>query len=254
MQMPSSFIDSQTLRSIDALAFRERRPFPWVNPQGFLTADGFATLLRDLPDVARFHSAIDYDRVRKHGQKNHDRYVLEYVEGIELAPSWNCFIAELRADAYRSFIASLLGHPHFRFRFHWHYTPSGCSVSPHCDSRTKLGSHIFYLNEAGTWDPDWGGETIILDDNGRFAVDSSPQFEDFDSAVSAQTMDNHSLIFGRRGNSWHGVREIRCPEGELRKVFIVVLEEYRATQMLRKRVTRLLKGKPLVSEKERGMY
>jgi hypothetical protein len=254
MQVPSSFIDAQTLRSIDPGAFRERRPFPWANPRGFVTDEGFATLLRDLPDVTQFRAAIDADRVRKYGQKNHDRYVLEYVEGIDLAPSWNRFIGELRAEAYRGFIAALLGHPHFRFRFHWHYTPPGASVSPHCDSRTKLGSHIFYLNDSSTWDPAWGGETIILDDHGRFAMDSSPAFEDFDSAVPAETMDNHSLIFGRRGNSWHGVRELRCPEGQLRKVFIVVFEEYRATQMLRKRVTRLLKGKPLVADKERGMY
>jgi hypothetical protein len=38
-------------------------------------------------------------------------------------------------------------------------------------------------------------------------------------------MDNHSFIFARRGNSWHGVREIDCPEDRLRKVFIVVVED-----------------------------
>jgi hypothetical protein len=72
--------------------------------------------------------------------------------------------------------------------------------------------------------------------------------------VTAETMDNHSLIFGRRGNSWHGVREIRCPEGAFRKVFIVVFEDYRALRMLGKRALRLVKGKPLVAEKEHGMY
>ena len=77
---------------------------------------------------------------------------------------------------------------------------------------------------------------------------------DFDAAWAAETMDNRSLIFGRRGNSWHGVRAIECPEGALRKVFIVVFEDYRRSRMLVKRVTRLLKGKPLVSEKELGMY
>ena len=48
--------------------------------------------------------------------------------------------------------------------------------------------------------------------------------------------------------------QIECPEGQLRKVFIVVFEDYRRSRMLVKRLNRLLKGKPLVSEKELGMY
>ena len=52
----------------------------------------------------------------------------------------------------------------------------------------------------------------------------------------------------------HGVRAIECPEGALRKVFIVVFEDYRRVRMLTKRMTRLIKGKPLVAEKELGMY
>jgi hypothetical protein len=249
-----AYIDAKALAAIDPRAFQQTDPFPWINPAGFLSADGFARLVANLPDVSRFTSAIDYTRQRKHGQQNHDRYVLEYLDGMELPAPWQEFIDELRGDAYRSFIARLLGHRHFRFRFHWHYTPRACSVSPHCDSRTKLGSHIFYLNTRDSWDPAWGGETIVLDDHGRFAVDSSPDFADFDAAWAAETMDNRSLIFGRRGNSWHGVRAIECPEGALRKVFIVVFEDYRRSRMLVKRVNRLLKGKPLVAEKERGMY
>jgi hypothetical protein len=37
---------------------------------------------------------------------------------------------------------------------------------------------------------------------------------------------NRSLLFARQGNSWHGVREIRCPEDRMRKVFIVVIDRY----------------------------
>ena len=110
------------------------------------------------------------------------------------------------------------------------------------------------MNDRDEWDPAWGGETVILDDHGRFPAQSNPEFSDFDTAVPAETMDNRSLIFGRRGNSWHGVREIQCPEGALRKVFIVVFEDADAKRMLVKRVKRLVKGKPLVTEKERAMY
>ena len=246
------YVDLQTLASIDTAAIRRVDPFPWVNPVGFLTAAGFTELAANLPDLHKFTPS--FAKERKHGQTHHDRYVLEYLDGIDIAACWQAFIDELRADTYRRFIANLLGHSNFRLRFHWHYTPNGCIVSPHCDSRTKLGSHIFYMNTRADWDPAWGGETVILDDHGRLDTESSPDFEAFDTAVPAETMDNRSLIFGRRGNSWHGVRTINCPEGALRKVFIVVFEDYRALRMMGKRALRLIKGKPLVAEKEHGMY
>ncbi len=66
---------------------------------------------------------------------------------------------------------------------------------------------------------------MVLDDGGRFKRGSAPAFEDFDRMISAETMDNHSFLFARRGNSWHGVREITCPAGQLRKVFVVVVED-----------------------------
>jgi hypothetical protein len=110
------------------------------------------------------------------------------------------------------------------------------------------------MNTRKDWDPAWGGETVILDDGGRFDLESSPAFEDFDRAHRAETMDNRSILFGRRGNSWHGVRPIECPEGALRKVFIVVFEDTHPRRMLLKRVRRLLTGRPLVTEKERAMY
>jgi hypothetical protein len=99
-------------------------------------------------------------------------------------------------------------------------------VSPHCDARHKIGSHIFYFNTEEDWDPSWGGETLILDDGGRFDRRSAPRFDEFDRVITAPALGNCSLLFARRANSWHGVREIRCPEGAYRKVFIVVLNAW----------------------------
>jgi hypothetical protein len=246
------YLNTDTLESIDTSAFRSRDPFPWSNPRGILTESGYRELLANMPPVEQFTPF--FGKVRKHGQKSHERYVLEYTDEVVLPDPWRQFVEELRGDTYRGFIRDLLGGAAFKFRFHWHYTPNGCSVSPHCDARGKLGSHIFYMNDRNEWDPAWGGETVILDDHGRFPAQSNPEFSDFDTAVPAETMDNRSLIFGRRGNSWHGVREIQCPEGALRKVFIVVFEDADAKRMLVKRVKRLVKGKPLVTEKERAMY
>ena len=246
------YLNTDTLESIDTSAFRSRDPFPWSNPRGILTESGYRELLANMPPVEQFTPF--FGKVRKHGQKSHERYVLEYTDEVVLPDPWRQFVEELRGDTYRGFIRDLLGGAAFKFRFHWHYTPNGCSVSPHCDARGKLGSHIFYMNDRDEWDPAWGGETVILDDHGRFPAQSNPEFSDFDTAVPAETMDNRSLIFGRRGNSWHGVHRIHCPAGYYRKVFIVVFEERRPLRLALKRLRRLALGKPLVTQKERVMY
>jgi len=246
------YLNTEMIRSIDPETFRNQQPYPWVNPQGLLTRQGFEELLANMPDIAMFNTF--FDKQRKYGQESHNRYVLEYKDGLDLPRPWQTFVDELRDRLYRDFIKSLLGYKHVRFRFHWHYTPNGCTVSPHCDSRGKLGSHLFYMNSTSDWDPAWGGQTLILNDNGRFKTDSSPAFDDFDDEIAAETMDNRSLIFGRKGNSWHGVRDIRCAEGAYRKVFLVVFQDVNPRKQLLKRGRRLLRGQPLITEKERRIY
>ncbi len=116
----------------------------------------------------------------------------------------------------------MLGVATYTVDYHWHYTPPGASVSPHCDARRKLASHIFYFNDPADWDPAWGGETLILDDGGRFSRRSAPEFGDFAAATRADGMGNRSLLFARTDRAWHGVEPLRCPEGRYRRVFIVV--------------------------------
>jgi hypothetical protein len=130
-------------------------------------------------------------------------------------------VRELQGPAYTRFLQRVLARRFFTLRFHWHYTPNGCSISPHCDSKTKFGSHIFYFNTAADWDPAWGGQTVLLDDGGRLQPKSAPAFADFDRAITAETLGNRSLLFARGAQSWHGMHEIHCPEHAMRKVFIV---------------------------------
>ena len=219
----ATILDFDRLEALDALAFQSRDPYPWLNESGLLRPDGFRALAKTLPDVERFDRAFGV--ARKHGQRPHDRYVLEWTPGLQLAEPWQCLIDELRGDRYRRWMAAMLGTRYFRLHFHWHYAPTGGEVSPHCDSRLKLGSHIFYMNTLSDWREEWGGETLVLDDGGRFAKESAPEFEDFDRAWTARTLENYSLLFRRRGDSWHGVRAVECPEGALRKVFIVVIDD-----------------------------
>jgi hypothetical protein len=110
------------------------------------------------------------------------------------------------------------------------------------------------MNSSSDWNPAWGGQTVILDDGGRFRTESNPCFDDFDQEIPSEIMNNRSLIFCRKGNSWHGVRDIHCPKDVFRKVFIVVIHDVRPLRLLLKRGNRLLKGQPLICEREKRMY
>jgi len=226
------YLDESALNSLDPKSFQNRRPYPWCNLAGVLRPEAFERLREELPPLTMFQEV--FGKARRHGQRSHDRYALEYEPGIALPPSWQAFIDELQGPVYQAWLARAMGAHGFELRFHWHYTPAGASVSPHCDAKRKLGSHIFYFNTEHDWDPAWGGETVILDDGNRFSPDSAPAFEDFASVESSETLGNRSLLFVRNGNSWHGVRAIECPPGALRKVFIVVIERATLAARLRK--------------------
>ena len=226
------YLDVGRLNAIDPAEFRSQKPYPWINPPYLLTEEGYACLLQTLPDVRLF--TPHFRKQRKHGQYSHDRFTLEYHDDLNVAQPWKEFIKELRAKDYQRWIRQLMGARSFELLFHWHYTPKSCSVSPHCDAKRKLGSHIFYFNTAADWDPAWGGETLILDDGGRFEYKSAPKFEDFGNATASQALGNRSLLFARQDHSWHGVQEIACPEGYFRKVFIVVINRYSTFDRLKR--------------------
>lgn len=236
---PLRYLDARRLDALDATAFQTRRPYPWVNPPDLLTSAGYQRLYETLPDVARFTPMFAV--ARKHGQQSHDRYALEYHRGLDLAPPWREFIAELRGPVYRRFLARMLGRRLLSLRLHWHYAPDGCSISPHCDSATKLGSHIFYFNTVDDWDAAWGGQTLILDDGGRFNPKSAPAFEEFEGQITADTLGNRSLLFARGTRSWHGMRPIHCPAHAMRRVFIVVIND--AVRVAARNLVRQLSGR-----------
>lgn len=211
--------DDQALEAIDPRSFRRRRPYPWwAGP--VLRPEAWQALHARLPELEQLEAL--FGKKRRFGQQSHDRYALDYRLDLPVHPIWHQLVEELESPAYHRFLARRLGRHSFVLRFHWHYTPRGGSVSPHCDARRKLGSQIFYFNDPQAWDPSWGGQTCILDDGGRFRRSSHPSFSDLEVVDTPPVTGNQSLLFARRRHSWHGVRALRCPEGELRRVFIVV--------------------------------
>src|SRR5262249_4242828 len=235
-----SYLNLERLESIDPVVFQDREPYPWINPEGLLTETGYRRLLQTLPDVSLF--TFIATRQRRDGQPSHDRYALDYRKDLPVADAWHQFVDELSGSAYRRFLKRMLGRGSFSIGFHWHYTPKGCSVSPHRDARRKLGSHIFYFNTVAVrdWASSSGGQTLVLDDGGRFDDVSGPKFEDFERTIASDAMGNSTFLFANRQNAWHGVHEIRCPEGAYRKVFIVVIDDFFLG--LRRRIAGRLRG------------
>jgi hypothetical protein len=215
------YLNIDKLRSLDRADFLATKPYPYYNTEGVLTEAGFRELLDNMPALALFEKKFGYER--RAGQQPHDRYSLEYEPSTPVPAPWKAFIDELRSDDYRREVQRLLGAKKVEFRFHWHYTPSGCAVSPHCDARREHGSHLFYFNPKDDWDPAWGGSTLVLDDGGRLSYDSAPDYDQFEAIHECESIGNYSSLILRTDHAWHAVRPIDCPEGRMRRVFIVVV-------------------------------
>jgi hypothetical protein len=142
---------------------------------------------------------------------------------MDLPGPWKEFVAELEGDTYQSLLRRMLGPQKFILTLEWYYAWQGCSVSPHCDARRKLATHIFYFNTEDDWDTSWGGQILMLDDEGRFKPHSAPSFDDLKVAAALVPRGNESLLFQRTEHSWHGVRPLQCPSSSLRKLFIVTV-------------------------------
>ena len=220
----AKYLDQAKIEAIDATAFQNANPFPWMNINGFLTEEAFDSLYQTLPLSCQLKPEIG--KKRDYGQQSHDRLTLQYRPGLDLSPQWQKFIDTLHGDQYEHFLRKLFAlksNEEIVLTMHWHYASKGCSVSPHVDAKRKLGSHIFYFHKDNDWNDDWGGQTLVLQSDKRLPVHSAPPFSDFNICAASSIKGNHSFIFERTEQSWHGVRPLTCPADHLRKVFIVVI-------------------------------
>lgn len=217
-------LNFDALAAVEGEAFRRRAPYPWAAIPAPLHEEAYAALKGSLPDVS--HPAFErfVNVKRAHGQQSHDRWILHWRPGLDLAPPWRDFIAELEGPGYLAFLRRLLGLTGTPLlTFEWYYAWNGCSVSPHCDARRKIATHIFYFVSEEEWPPEWGGDILILDDERRFPAHSAPSFDQLKTAARLRAVGNASLLFARTDHSWHGVRPLTSPEGMLRKLFIVTV-------------------------------
>jgi hypothetical protein len=217
------YLNRDCIEGVSAGAFQKQKPYPWVNIQNTLTAEGFEHLRAALPDISQFRRMVGVKR--GHGQGYHDRAILHYLPDITLPQPWKDFIAELKGPYYESFLCRMLNVPagnRLILSMEWYYAWQGCGVSPHCDARRKLATHIFYFNTEQDWEANWGGRILILDDERRLKAHSGPSFDKLKVAQSLDPRGNASLLFQRTEHSWHGVRPLESPRPDLlRKLFIV---------------------------------
>ncbi|MGA9060767.1 MAG: 2OG-Fe(II) oxygenase [Terracidiphilus sp.] len=215
------YLNQDCLQHLSPESFQAMQPYPWVGIENSLTPEGIESLRRTLPDVARFNKMVGIKRA--YGQGPHDRFLLHYQPWLEIETPWKEFIAELQGEVYQSFLRRMLGPHKFILTFEWYYAWEGCAVSPHCDAARKLATHIFYFNTEKDWDPKWGGEILILDSERRFKTHSAPSFDDLKVAAALEPWGNESLLFQRTPHSWHGVRPLQCPQGQLRRLFLITV-------------------------------
>ena len=216
------YLNLDTINGLSEQSFRKQKPYPWASIPGALTPEAFQRLHDTLPDISRFQRMVGVKR--GYGQAPHDRAILHYRDGMEMPEPWKEFLAELRGETYESFLRRMLNLPPTQqiiLTMEWYYAWQGCAVSPHCDARRKLATHIFYFSSEAEWQTNWGGQILILDDGGRFKAHSAPAYDDFQVAAALDPRGNGSLLFERTEHSWHGVRALQSPPEVLRKLFIV---------------------------------
>lgn len=242
-------IDHSVLDAIKLRDFEAAAPFPHCNLRNLLTEDGHRALIATFPSLSTFtrHEGIP----RLHGQRPHDRYYLALdrshygtggvIRRRALAPPWQAFLRELEGPSYRRFLAEMLGSAEFEVRYAWHLGVAGSEVSPHEDSDTKLGTHLFYFNTPEDWQPEWQGSTLLL--AGKRSTRMNPDFEDFNTVTETEFLGNRSVLFKNVPGAWHGVRKLRCPEDRHRRLFNVICERPAPRSTWRQRLGGLLSGR-----------
>ena len=231
----TSTLAPSAIAHFDNNEFQRATPFPYWVFDGLLHDHDFTRLCGSFPaeDLFEVHTGIP----RVHGQRPHDRLYLAYETSLyhqdeanrlgvvrheALSPEWRRFIEDLQGAEYHGLIARAVGRERFSLRFAWHIGTTGSEVSPHVDAEEKLGTHIFYFNEPGTWQEEWGGATCLLGD--RKTASMAPDLDDFGQVVPIDQRPNRSLVMRNREGAWHGVAPLSCPPDARRRLFNVVIE------------------------------
>lgn len=219
-------------RSEHRLGFWRKQPCPWVTYEDLLPSDVYRRLAADFPPLSVFRKD---EGLLRYGQRPHDRYYLALkdnpknlgeISARQLPIIWQSLVDTIHGENYLQFASEMLGQRPHKIRLAWHMSHRGSEVSPHKDSKKKLGTQIFYFSDEESWDPKWGGDTLLLSKPTIAA--EGPDFHEFESQLQIDQFTNQSLFFMRTESSWHGVQRLDCPIGRFRKTFHVIFERARS--------------------------
>jgi hypothetical protein len=127
-----TYLNLGCIDRVSSTAFQTQKPYPWAHIQDTLTAEGWDSLRAGLPEMSQFERMIGVKR--GYGQAPHNRGILHYRDGMDVAAPWKAFIAELHGKAYDSFLRRMLGlkpEEQIILTMEWYYAWQGCSVPPH---------------------------------------------------------------------------------------------------------------------------
>jgi len=111
----------------------------------------------------------------------------------------------IQSSEYKSFIKKALDCTDFKIRFDFHRTRGGLDVSPHIDSKGKIGSHLFYFMP-DEWTDEMGGKTIFY--RGKKVDRMNPEPEEFEDYTTTSVIGNRSCLFKNVKEGWHGVTQV----------------------------------------------
>lgn len=207
---------------------------PHQHISNFLNTEVFEKLKINFPADGLFQDELP--EKRKQNQRPHHRRLMCVYDGSDnffdhykvdvhaLPVIWQQLI-QLLSDTdgkYNAWLKNTLKVDSFTIRFDFHRTKSGLDVSPHEDTASKIGSHLFYFMPDG-WKEEYGGTTIFYKD--KLVERGNPEPNDFGESKTYPVIGNYSLLFKNAQPGWHGVRPIQNNQGLHRQIFSVVIHE-----------------------------
>ena len=192
---------------------------PHKEYENFINQKDYEELLNTFPSDDIFLDELP--ETRKHGQRPHQRrffcigetqgskYFKRYLKKISDLPFvWQTLLSIFHGKEYKEWICKTLNVNDFKIRFDFHRTKSGLDVSPHIDSKGKIGSHLFYFMPK-EWQDDWGGKTIFYKNLHTHKLNPEPEEFKFNKVTDIR--GNRSCLFKNSSEGWHGVTEVNAP-------------------------------------------
>ena len=78
-----NYLNLDCIERVSSSDFQAQKPYPWAHIQGTLSAEGWEVLRKNLPDMAQFQRMVGVKR--GYGQAPHNRGILHYREGMDVA-------------------------------------------------------------------------------------------------------------------------------------------------------------------------